>query len=897
MAEIDANTPLEELFTDLDRARWRERRGVVPLDHTVDTRDRLPEHFAAIFIEGGERRGLVLNSSAHLANLLCVTAERGDLEASTQAFNELQRTAPHTTALECARACRSVADNDRATGAAAEALLLETEATTWMLIDRVAAPVVAQEAWHTLTQQYSQEALGNSSLLEASPRALLEVASMADGTTALAMYLVKWLELHSALEETRRVAQEACRAVRHREASAEPADENQLMRRVWALLRTGQGNDALILLSLCGHPLESAALCGWQTYDGRESGNPNRRAWAALSAETACTPEQPEYKRAVYGVLAGAPEAALCACRTYEDRLWVAARTLLEECKDRVLVTEARYQDSALADLEQRRPTHITSVADVFDFVEGLQPWVTAEPLPEELGEEDPRTRQPLALLQSQTAQSGAAAAAVAVNGKNQAVRRAVVLLHEVQKLVLLRRVPKALELIRRSVEAVVTDKDATPEAVEVAQQLLRFGVHMALFFGENAPEMVRRYTELGLVRCGQLEVIALYAAMLPREQQEGCFATVLFNIITSKAWQTNKYKNELLRSMALTAESRGISIANVCGILATMLEQHIAHSEGAAPSRKKSRAQVAHSIREIATTAGFPDRKPQETPLPAASAAALAQAQAQASAPQAAPEAEPAAAAAAAATTTTRRKRTPPPSAAMEEEEALDEEDQGTLEAMLAVLYLAGVDAKRALEMLQLAVKYARGFLDRGLLSVADRVLSTASAHNDSLYSIVHSYVQDGTVPCDRESKALSDEATSTIQEYTSLLGYIQSQRDYKRFLEGKEEGRDVATRMMKLLCIDCGFMGSGGGNSGSGSEGAGYPTRAQLRRKLVPQLVHQVTEICRMCELDDVVEEMLRVVSDNTHSVYKELSADQVQEFLDLVTHIIIAKTVVPL
>ena len=38
-------------------------------------------------------------------------------------------------------------------------------------------------------------------------------------------------------------------------------------------------------------------------------------------------------------------------------------------------------------------------------------------------------------------------------------------------------------------------------------------------------------------------------------------------------------------------------------------------------------------------------------------------------------------------------------------------------------------------------------------------------------------------------------------------------------------------------------------------------------------------------------------RVVSDNTHSVYKELCADQLQEFLDLVIRVFINKAVVPL
>ena len=277
-----------------------------PLPAYVFEQGDLVDHFAAVFVEHAARRGVVLASAAHLDALLVPPAARAELEVSTPAFEAMQRAVPHTTALECARACRLAAARAPDPITAAD---LDAEAATWLLADRLAQPVRARTAWRAWAADRRARLLGGRSVATAPPRTLREVATVADDAVALETFLVKWLEcacctpaqraaanaLHAGLD-TRCASvvgegafgggKSSSSGASGTSSNALDSDETLVLRDCWTLLRAGDAAGAERLLA-AAQPLVGAALCGWAAYDGGAHGNPNRRAWAALCAAAA----------------------------------------------------------------------------------------------------------------------------------------------------------------------------------------------------------------------------------------------------------------------------------------------------------------------------------------------------------------------------------------------------------------------------------------------------------------------------------------------------------------------------------------------------------------------------------------------------------------------------------
>lgn len=554
----ETGSPVAETEPDMLVAAAEEEgeaATVTPLpDYIFKSRD-IVEQFAAVFVEHARRRGAVLASARHLDGLLVPEAPAAALEVSTASFEAMQRVVPHTTALECARACKVAAAAALAEGsgaaaaeAAAAAADLEAEAATWLLVDRLAQPAVAGGAWGAWAAARRAALLGGRSVGEVPPRTLREVATVASDAVALETFLVKWLETECCTAAQRRAAEDVARAVAAQRGSgggrALDADETLVLRDCWLLLRTGHARAAEDLLAQT-QPLVGAALCGWAPYDGAAGGNPNRRAWGAICAAAARQPGRSAHRRAVEGLLAGTVEPALAVCATHADRLWVLARALLDADTDGYLVSERGYADAQLDEYRKDAP-RVTSLPELFALLHSLP---------------------------------GAAedAAATATEGETPFAA----LMHAVQEQLLCADAAAAVGVLRPACERALR----TAPAAAGTAQLARFAAHLALFLRVPAPDLLRAHIACNLVAAPHYDLVAPYVAFLPAGTHVGEYARFVHTVVTAPAWAAlaPRDRRALAEKMDVTAEQCRIPFTAVAAELVRLLDADDA-ARGARP-------------------------------------------------------------------------------------------------------------------------------------------------------------------------------------------------------------------------------------------------------------------------------------------------------------------------
>lgn len=538
-----------------------EEAPVAPLpDYVFKSRD-IVEQFAAVFVEHAARRGAVLASARHLDALLVPDTPCAELEVSTASFQAMQRAVPHTTALECARACKVAAAALAASGAAdAEAAQadLEAEAATWLLVDRLVQPAVAAREWRAWADARRAALLGGRSVGAVPPRTLREVATVESRAVALETFLVKWLETECCTPAQRRAAEDVVREVEARKrgqrgdecGSVLDADETLVLQQCWLLLRTGHARAAEDLLAQT-QPLVGAALCGWAPYDGGERGNPNRRAWGAICAAASRQRERSAHRRAVEGLLAGTVEPALAVCETRADRLWVLARALLDRDTDGYLVSERGYADAQLDEYRKDAP-RVASLADVFALLRTLPP-----------------------LPQHAQAQHATPLAA---------------LLDAVQEQLLCADAHAAVALLQPACARALHDAPAAPATA----RLVRFAAHLALFLRVPAPDLLRAHIACNLVAAPHYDLVAPYITFLPNDpDSDGTdgdahvreYAQFVHTVVTAPTWaeMAPRARRALTEKMAVTAEQCGIAFAAVVAGLVRLLDADDA-ARGARP-------------------------------------------------------------------------------------------------------------------------------------------------------------------------------------------------------------------------------------------------------------------------------------------------------------------------
>lgn len=155
-------------------------------------------------------------------------------------------------------------------------------------------------------------------------------------------------------------------------------EEQDLLKTLFTLIRSGELDKAQHLCIKVGSPWRAATLEGWKLFHdpnyerdmGEEKlpveGNKNRDIWKTVSWKLTLDESLPPFERALYSAMCGNVKQLLTVCRSWEDILWAYTKGMI----DSLVETEIRdMSPKSFMPLPKEYWDNCTNLKAIFDLI------------------------------------------------------------------------------------------------------------------------------------------------------------------------------------------------------------------------------------------------------------------------------------------------------------------------------------------------------------------------------------------------------------------------------------------------------------------------------------------------------------------------------------------------
>lgn len=275
------------------------------------------------------------------------------------------------------------------------------------------------------------------------------------------------------------------------------ADEARLSKQVFTAIRQGRFDDAQTICEHCGQPWRAALLEGWrlhhdpnyfeETANGKlpVEGNPRRDLWKKCAWMMADNEKLDEYSRATAGVFCGHLEAILKCATEYADHLWAYMKVQID------IRVESEIRSASMR--------NYLEMPDVY--------WNKNKMSLEQIFDELAAHKSPKIGTDAQRP------------------------INVIQKYLILDNVPELL----RHVDTWLTDGQASPQMLRLLTHIVMFMRQVGRQHQEDvADRVIKAYVEY-LFKLKDSQMVAFYAAALPRDLQISMYSRYMETVTTDR--------------------------------------------------------------------------------------------------------------------------------------------------------------------------------------------------------------------------------------------------------------------------------------------------------------------------------------------------------------------------